>query len=719
MPRTSSSTTFALPPLALAAVALATLPRVCAAQMAQTPALPEVRVHATAEKETATSPVPGYTARRSATATKTDTPLNEVPQAITVITADQVKDQASGNLQEALRYSAGVRHELYGIDNRGDWFGLRGSDESTVLLDGMRLPLTGWWGVVRTEPYNYERIEVLRGPSSIIAGANDPGGVVNLVSKRPQATAAREIGVVFGDRAHKELRADLTGPLDAQGQWLYRLVALSRDAGTQIQRADEQRALLAPSLTWRPRPGDAVTLYAEYQRDRSDNTNAFLGLDGTLNDAPNGRIPSDLFIGEPGWDRYGGTRKRIGWSVDLGLDDAWRLRHQLRHDRVSGLMKSMYAAWWDGFTDASGAPDPNGRHLNRFWYVYDDRSRVTNSEALLEGKLRTGPAAHTLLLGVDGVLHNASQASSEESATPLNVYAPVYGAFPEPSLLPSAVASESRVRRLGLLVQDQMKIGRLSVRAGLRHDKVRNAVVGSTTERGSANSLNLGVVYEPTPGLSPYASYSESFNPVAGTDAAGRAYKPKRGEQIEVGVKWDARPVQATLAVYKLKEKNRLAPGSTPGTSIQIGEARVKGVELEVKADTARWEVLGAYTYTDARASADAYGGILASNEQLQGIPKHTTSLWGVHRLGYLGLPGLRVGAGVRHVSRIGDGTGNVFVPPVTLLDAMVSYDTGPWNFALNVNNLTDKDYLAVCLARGDCWFGQRRKATVTVAYRW
>lgn len=716
---------FALTPRALAAAALATIPTLSQAQPAQTPAaptpaLPEVRVKAATEKETATSPVPGYTARRSATATKTDTPLNEVPQAITVITADQVKDQASANMQEVLRYSAGVRHELYGIDNRGDWFGLRGSEESTVLLDGMRLPLTGWYGVVRTEPYNYERIEVLRGPSSIIAGANDPGGVVNLVSKRPQALAAREVGVVFGSHRHKEMRADLTGPLDAQGQWLYRLVALGRDAGTQIQHADEQRTLLAPSLTWRPRADDAVTLYAEYQRDRSKNTNAFLGLDGTLNSAPNGRIPSDLFIGEPAWDRYGGNRKRFGWSVDLGLTDTWRLRHQLRHDRVEGQMKSMYAAWWEGFADASGAPDPNGRHLNRFWYVYDDRSRITTAEALLEGKLRTGPIAHTLLVGIDGVHHNASQASSQDRATALEVYAPVYGTFPEPSLLASVVPTESRVRRLGLLVQDQMKVSdRLSVRAGLRHDKVRNTAVGSPTERDSANSLNLGVVYELMPGLSPYASYSESFNPVAGTDTAGRAYKPKRGEQVEVGLKWDARPVQATLALYKLKETNRLAPGSTPGTSIQIGEARVKGAELEIKTETTRWEALGAYTYTDARATTDAWGSTLASNEQLQGIPEHTASMWAVHRLGYLGLPGVRIGAGVRHVSRIGDGTGNVFVPAVTLLDAMASYETGPWRLALNINNLTDKDYLAVCLARGDCWFGQRRKATVTVAYRW
>jgi iron complex outermembrane recepter protein len=174
------------------------------------------------------------------------------------------------------------------------------------------------------------------------------------------------------------------------------------------------------------------------------------------------------------------------------------------------------------------------------------------------------------------------------------------------------------------------------------------------------------------------------------------------------------------LAVYALEETNRLAPDPLQvGRSIQIGKARVRGLEAEVKAATARWELLASYTYTRGRATSDPWGGELAPDEQLAGIPEQTASLWAVHRLGHLGLPGVRVGAGVRHVGRVGDGTGDVFVPTVTLVDAMASLDSGPWRFALNVNNLADKDYIATCLARGDCWFGQRRKATLSAAYRW
>lgn len=659
--------------------------------------------------------------RRATTATKTDTPLLETPQSVTVITAGQIRDQASPTLQEVLRYTPGVRHELYGIDNRGDWVSLRGSEESTMLLDGMRLPLTGWYGVVRSEPYGYERIEVLRGPSSIIAGQNDPGGVVNLVSKRPQADAAREVGVRFGNYNQREIHVDLTGPMNAEGSVLYRLVALGKDSDTQINHADEQRALVAPSLTWRPTARHSLTVYGDYQYDRSKNTNAFLGLAGTLQAAPNGPIPTDLFIGEPSWDRYGGTRRRFGYAADMALRGSWHLRQNLRHDRVNGLLKSMYAAWWGGFLDENGNADPNGRSLGRQWYVYDDNSRVTTGELLLQGDRQTGAVTHTLLFGVDGMLHDASQASSSGEGTPLNVYAPEYGSFPEPSLN-GATPTENNIRRLGVLAQNQMKFDRVSLRVGVRGDTVRNAVIGGEVDRDWATTGNVGLVYEVRPGLAPYVSYSESFNPVSGTDAAGSAFKPKRGEQVEAGLKWEAPslPVQAAAAFYSLKEKNRLT--SDPiniGHSVQIGDARIRGAELEAKGELASWIGLASYTYTRARASAAAWGGNLDPSQQIEGIPAHTASIWALHDFGHLRLPGLRLGGGVRQVGRIGDGTGKIFVPAVTLFDAMASYETGRWRVALNLNNLTDKSYIATCLGRGDCWFGARRSIAVTTGYRY
>ena len=664
----------------------------------------------------------GYTPRRAGTATKTDTPLIETPQSITVVTADQIRDQSSPNLQEALRYTAGVRNELYGVDNRGDYVGLRGSKDTTTFLDGMRLPLSGSWGIIRNEPYAFERIEVLRGPSSIIAGANDPGGVVNLVSKRPKEQAAAEIGMQIGNYDHQQANADFTGPLNEDGSLLYRLVALGKDSGTQIEHADDERVLAAPSVTWRPNDRASVTLYGEYQYDRSKNTNAFLGRDGTLYDAPNGRIPMDLFIGEPDWDRYGGTRYRFGYAAEFWINDSWQLRHQLRHDNVNGLMKTMYAAWWEGFVDADGNPKADGEYLNRLWYVNDDSSDITTSEFLVQGELHTGSLAHTLLFGVDGQLNDAGQRTAELPASALNVYAPVYGVFDEPSL-GDAPVTRSEIRRTGILMQDQMKIAeRLSVRAGVRRDVVRNEIIGAEVEKDWATSTNLGIVYEVLPGLAPYVSYSESFNPVSGVDAQGRGYKPKRGEQLEGGLKWESQslPLQATASVYSIEERNRLADDpNNVGSSIQIGKARIRGLEFEAQADVDAWSVLGSYTYTRVRATAGDYGGNLDKNEQLEGIPENSASLWAVHDFSDLGLAGFKLGGGVRYVDHVGDGTGNVFVPSVTLFDAMASYDKAAWRFSLNANNVTDKSYIAVCLSRGDCWFGPRRRIVGSVTYRW
>jgi len=711
-----------LAPLAVHAQAPAVPAAPAAAASAAEAQLPAVPVRAGAEVEDARGPVTGYNARRSTTATRTDTPLAEVPQSISVIGAEQVRDQASQTMQEVLRYSAGVRAEMYGLDNRGDWFSLRGGSEGSTLLDGMRLPLTGWWGDVRNEPYAFERIEVLRGPASVIAGQNGPGGVVNLVSKRPLAEAQREVVVQLGNENHKQVAADLTGPLNADGSLLYRLVALGRDSGTQVDHADVERAFVAPSLTWRPRPGTELTVFAEYQKDESGNTNGFFPIEGMLRPGPHGFIPTSTFIGEPDWDRYGGERTRLGWHFEQQLNDAWTLRQNLRHDKVDGGLRTMYAAWWDGYFAGQAyvpgeAADPNGSYLNRFWYGQDDKSTITNADLLFEGKLKFGDTRHTLLAGADFMRSTLSQRDwgGDYAPTRLDVYNPVFGSFPEPdwNSLPSSV-TESGVRNIGLLIQDQIKFGEsLVLVAGLRHDKAE-----ADGTKDSATTRNLGLVYR-AGAYSPYLSYSESFEPVPGTTFDGVPFQPKRGKQFEAGLKWAPNDrLSAAAAIYQLKEKNRLTTDPAHvNESVQLGEVTTHGLELEATANLPGWEFVASYTYMDATQS-DAGADVRYQDQQLSGIPKHSAALWAVHRLA--SLPGLRLGGGVRYVGESGDGVlGGTITPAYTLLDLLVSYDSGPWRLALNVNNLADKTYIATCLERGDCWYGTRRTAVLSAAYRW
>jgi iron complex outermembrane recepter protein len=335
----------------------------------------------------------GYYSARSTAGLRTGAALVETPQSISVITAEQMRDQNAQNMQEALRYTAGVRAEMYGLDNRGDWFTLRGGSEGSTLLDGLRLPLTGWYGVVRNEPFAFDRVGVLRGPASVLAGQNGPGGVVNLVSKLPRAHPGGEINLQLGERNYWQIAGDVTGALDADATLLYRVVGLTRAADTQVEFADEKRDYFAPSLTWTITPNTTLSLYAQYQRDRSRNTEGFFPWAGTLFPAPNGFIPSDTFVSEPDWDEYGGRRTRFGYQVEQKFGRGWTLRHHGCHDRVSGKLRSMYANYWEVDADGNGYGSNalgDNRTIGRTWYATEDKGRITNGDLLVEGRFGIG-----------------------------------------------------------------------------------------------------------------------------------------------------------------------------------------------------------------------------------------------------------------------------------------------------------------------------------------
>jgi iron complex outermembrane receptor protein len=436
-----------------------------------------------------------------------DIPLAETPQSITVIPAEQLRDQNAQNLQEALRYTAGVHADEYGLDNRGDWFLLRGGSQGSTLLDGLRRPLTGYYGIVRDEPFAFARMEVLRGPASVTAGQNGPGGVVNLVSKRPLDQPQSEVELQGGSYGHRQAAADLTGPMDGEGRFLYRVVALDRRSGTQVDHADQERQFLAPSFTWRPAPEASLTVFAEYQHDRSKNTEGFFPIEGTLRPGPQGFIPTSTFVSEPDWDTYGGIRTRAGVEA-AGKAGDWNLRADLRHDEVTGTLRSMYANYWEGFL-------ADGRSLNRTWYATDNRAHITNADLTAQTSFLWGPTRHKLLLGADGLWMTDSQTYLSGAATALDVYAPVYGRFTPPDLRFSP-AKVTRTRNLGLFVQDQVKAGeRFILLAGLRQDRARTEVDGSTAggSEDSATSGNLGVVVQAGAGWSPYLSYSDPSSP--------------------------------------------------------------------------------------------------------------------------------------------------------------------------------------------------------------
>lgn len=678
---------------------------------AATPAeatLPTVRVNASSEAETATSSVIGYRARNAATATKTDTPLAETPQSVTVVTRDQMLDQGATNLQDALTYAAGVRSDAYGIDSRTDSFLIRGSEPS-LYLDGLQMYSSGWYtATARPDPYTLERVEVLRGPAGMLFGAGTAAGVVNMVSKRPQTEAAREVGVQFGSFGRKQIQADLTGPLSADGAWSYRLIALQRKSDTQVDYVPDDRSLLAPSLTWRPSAATSLTLQGLWQKDKTGSTAQFLPWQGTFLPNVNGQLPSSRFIGEPG-DGYDTTRKTFGWQFEHRFNDQWSYRQNARTARTFNDSHYHYA---DSFALPGGwSKDPAGqRLLGR----YNDKSlawtRMNAIDNHVEGHFGTGAVQHTLLVGAEYSRQRQDKREGSAYST-IDAYNPVYGIGYVP-VTELTDRPRTTQRNAGIYLQDQMKWNQWIFVAGLRHDRSTSGSEGSASETTTANSRRLGVMYALFSGWSPYLSYTESFTPQAGTDVAGSLFKPLRGEQVEAGVKYqpEGSVTSFTASVYSLKEKNRIVADATnPNYGRQVDATRNKGLELELKTTLAKSvDLIANYNYTNV-------------DRKLTDMPRNQASVWGKYRFAIAGVTGFSAGAGVRYLSGFQDIDGAARgprMPSVTLLDLMVAYDSEHWRYALNVNNATDKAYFSTCLARGDCWWGARRSVVASATYR-
>lgn len=677
---------------------------------AQTQTLPEVRVDGTGERETATTPVTGYRARNAATATKTDTPLIETPQAVTVITRDQMVDQGATGLQDALNYAAGVRSNAYGIDSRSDGVRIRGAfpDE---YQDGLRRMFDWYTSNTRIEPYTLERIEVLRGPSSMLFGQGSTGGLINSVSKRPQPDRQGEVAVQVGTDGRRQVQLDLTGPLSADGQWLYRLVALGRAADTQVDYVPDDRAVLAPSLTWRPNAATSLTLLGLWQKDQSGSTSQFFPWEGVLLPNPNGKIPTNRFIGEPGFDRYDSERSSFGWQFEHRFDERFAVRQNLRWSRNEVDYFSLYG---DSFALPGGwAADPvNQRVLGRFVDATVTKAEMLSADQHVQADFQTGAVKHKLLAGLDASKYTKDVSAFFDvpsylggTSPDIDVYTPAYNGYTLPG--PLERNPQAGVRQAGIYLQDQMRIGDWIVVAGLRHDKASTQLEGTPDEKTSATTKRLGVLYAFPSGWSPYVSYSESFTPQAPVNRFGQVFRmaPLRGEQVEAGVKYEPAGGRfaASAAVYQLKEKNIIVDN---GLSItQAGETKNEGLELELKGRiTPAFDIAAHYNYTNV-------------DPAIEQLPEHQAAVWGKYRFAVGGITGFSVGAGVRYMSAFKDGAAPE-TPSVTLLDLLFAYDTGNWRYALNVNNATDKEYVSTCLSRGDCWFGARRSVIASATYR-
>lgn len=667
-------------------------------------------------RESATGPVQGYLATQSGTGTKTDTPLSQTAQSISVVSAERVRDQGVSSIQETLRYVPGVFAEPGGVDSRNDYFKVRGQDPN-LYLDGTRVNNRNNFNEWRVDPYMLERIEVFRGPASVLYGDTSTAGLVNLISKRPRAEAYNEVGVSFDNFGRKQVQMDSTGKVTKDGEWLYRFVGLFRDSGTQVDFVPDNRTLLAPSLTWRPTTNTSWTVLGVYQKDRTGTTNGFLPREGTLSPSINGYIPRNRFVGDPTTDRYQTETGAISSLFEHNFNDAVKFTQNMRYAHVDGIYRSVYANVFsaDPFLDASR------RTVNRYianQAVSNDNFTMDNN---IQVKALTGALEHKVLFGVDyRGLYARSSVGGGFDPTPFDLYAPVYTSLPLPDL---ARLSDAKQTQTGLYAQDQMRLGPWLATVGVRQDSAATRFAGADSDR-SATTGRASLMYETPVGFNPYVVWAQSFNPVyfsptyGGSTCVSGPCKDQRGEIYEVGFKYA--PMQGLAingAIYDTVEKNRLAASndpSNPFASSQIGQVRIRGAEIEVIGKvTPDFDVIASYSYINAKVeSGDNIG------KTVEGVPANQASLWGKYRLTALGQRDITVGAGVRYIGESYEETNTYTIPSYTLFDMMIAYDPGPFRLQFNVNNITDERYVAACYARGDCYYGLGRAVLGTATYR-
>jgi len=674
--------------------------------------LPEVVITSVKAKETATGPIHKYKASQARTATKTDTPINETAQSISVVSSEQIRDQSVQTLADTLKFVAGVDAGQRG--RRGlDDFSIRGFVQSDyVLRDGMRMFYDTTW--VQSEPFGFERVEVMKGPASVLYGQTGPGGFVNVVSKRPTDKPLATIGLTLGSYDQQQWTADFSDALDKEGTLRYRLVALTSESDDKVDFVDRSRTYIAPSLTWDISDRTSITLLTSYQKSHYVPVRG-LPAEGTVLSNPNGNIPLSRFVGVPGLDKYETEISLLGYEISHMFNDTFSFRQNVRYNtfNVDGA-----------FTDTTNGLTANKRNYQRRLNVRNLSAQMWTMDNQLAAHFNTFGVKHDMLVGADILHYNMGRTFTNRSLTALNLYQPNYDAtvVGAPAVVGNSTGSDM-VRQYGVYLQDLIKFGDgWNVQLGLRHDetdlvqtRINNTRIKSDPSKTTGKA---GLLYAFESGWSPYISYSESFLPLTGNTVDGSPFKPETGEQHEAGIKYESPDHQfgTTFAVYDLKRQNvTTTDPSNPSFSIQTGEQRHKGFEFETTGQlTDRLNMVATYTYIDAEITKSTTN-TLGKRPIL--VAKNMANVWARYDLsGWV--QGLGVGAGARYIGeQAGDAQNSFDVPSYTLFDAGLYYNTAAWRFALNARNLANKQYIAGCASITQCYPGDPRTVMLTANY--
>ncbi|MFQ4144486.1 TonB-dependent siderophore receptor [Chlorogloeopsis sp. ULAP02] len=632
----------------------------------------------------------GYLVPNTSVGTRTDTPLRDIPASIQVVPQRVLEEQQVTTLNDALRNVSGVTQTAPSYFNQFATFTIRGFEASDGAGNFTRNGLRDLQGGGKAANFaNIERIEVLRGPASVLFGGGNPGGTINIVTKQPLPDPFYTVEATIGSYDFYRGMVDLTGPLNDEKTIRYRLNASYENAGSFVDFLERDNPFLSGALSFDLGKSTTITVDAEYNKVNQNDDNALPAV-GTVLPNINGEIPPNRNSGEKN-TFYGPEVFRVGYNLEHRFNENWLLRNAFYYGHFYNRGRNTYF---------NRELDPDQRTLQRGVGGQDYKEQVYDLTTNVVGNFSTGSIRHQLLFGIDLTrLDNYLYKAQYQEATPLDLFNPVYGALSRGEIIDEA-DSTGLTDSLGVYVQDQVALAEnLKLLLGGRLDffeQTNRDFINETEEfqSGNAFSPRVGIVYQPIQPISLYASYSRSFAPSIGRSIDGEQFQPERGIQYEVGVKADINNrLSATLAFYDLTRSNVTTDDlSNPGFSIQTGEQNSRGIELNVGGEILPgWNMIAGYAYTDARITED---NTFEPGNRLYNVPKHSFNLWTSYELQEGDLRGLGFGLGFFYVGdRQGDLENSFTLPSYFRTDAAIFYNRGQFRASLNFRNLFDVSY--------------------------
>ncbi len=659
------------------------------------------------------------TSQMQSGATKLETPDIETPQSVSIVTRQQYEEQGATSVRQAVGYTPGVYANQIGASNRFDYIVLRGFSDGSldnIYLDGLKMMGdTNSHSSLVVDPWFLDSIEVVRGPASVLYGRSSPGGIVALNSRKPSFDPGGEIKVFAGNNNQRGAAFDVTGPVDDNDRVAVRLTGMTRYADSQFDPLKEERYALMPSLTWRITDSTRLDLMAYLHRDPEGGSHSGLPYEGTVVPHAGQKISNTFYEGEDDYDKYDRRENMVGYNFEHAFDSGWSVRQKLRYLHTKVNLNQVYAAGW-----------LNDTELNRGYSGSDEKMNAITLDNQLDGSVETGPVNHRLLMGVDYQRRSNNVAGYYGAFPAIDAFNPVYGA--DPDYITQYSSEKHKLEQTGIYVQDQMSLNKWRLTLGGRHDQVKVTNVNKlndtsdTLDQGHYSS-RAALLYLFDNGIAPYVSYSTAFTPTSFTDENGKILEPMKGKQWEAGLKFEPEGTQTmySASVFRINQKNIATKEEPTDPYRSIGEIESEGVELEAVGQlTDSLRLQAAYTYTDIRYKK--------SSPEEQGkravyAPRNQASAWLSYDVKSGPLDGLTVGSGVRYVNGITSDRQNTHtLPSYTLVDLAVGYDLSKVGLKglsaqVNVNNLTDKSYIAACNSLSYCYFGAERSIVGSLSY--